>query len=313
VLEVDAALASDADAVAVLRGLAFKGYAIAVRAAREVATIEPLLEFAGIVGLDAGELGDAELGALAEALRERPVTLLARGLDTHEAFARCRELGFHRFQGAFYERPRAVPGARVPGDRLGGLGTLARLVGRDVGFERLEQIVTGDLGLGYKLLRYVNSAFFGLAREVHTVGEALVILGEREVKRWAMVMALAAGPGVPRELTVLSLSRGRMCESFGSGDERLVPEELFTVGMFSVVDVLLDMPLAEILDALPFAPRIEAALLRHEGPLGETLARVLAWERGEFAQAAGGDQPADLAAGYREALEWAERAGRALA
>jgi EAL and modified HD-GYP domain-containing signal transduction protein len=197
-----------------------------------------------------------------------------------------------------------------------GLGSLRRmdeLTSGDVSFEDLERIIGSDIGLSLKLLRYVNSAFFALPRTVGSVREALTLLGVRTVRRWATVMAISAIPDVPDELVGLALRRARMCEMLAGS---ALPEErdtFFTIGLFSVADALLDAPMAEVLDSLPFTDEIQAALLRREGPKGELLGAVVAYERGEFPELDSADTGMSLASAYRAALEWADEAGRVLA
>ena len=165
---------------------------------------------------------------------------------------------------------------------LGSLRRLGELTAGDVSFEDLERIIASDVGLSLKLLRYVNSAFFALPRTVGSVREALVLLGVRTVRRWATVMAISAIPDVPDELVALGLRRARMCEMLAGSALPEERETLFTIGLFSVADALLDAPMAEVLDSLPFTDEIQVALLRREGPKGELLAAVTAYERGEF-------------------------------
>jgi EAL and modified HD-GYP domain-containing signal transduction protein len=132
-----------------------------------------------------------------------------------------------------------------------------------------------------KLLRYVNSAFFALPRTVSSVREALTLLGARTVRRWAVVMAISALPDVHDELVSLALRRARMCEVLAGSALPEERETLFTIGLFSVADALLDAPMDEVLDSLPFTDEIKAALLRREGAKGELLAAVTAYERGD--------------------------------
>ena len=108
------------------------------------------------------------------------------------------------------------------------------------------------------------------------------MLGVRTVRRWATVMVISSIPDVPDELVALGLRRAHMCEILAGSARTEERETLFTIGLFSVADALLDMPMAEVLETLPFTEEIQAALLRREGPKGELLAAVTAYERGEF-------------------------------
>jgi len=143
------------------------------------------------------------------------------------------------------------------------------------------------------------------------VREALTLLGVRTVRRWAVVMAISSLPDVHDELVSLALLRARMCEVLAGSALPEEKETLFTIGLFSVADALLDAPMAEVLGSLPFTEEIQTALLRREGTNGELLSAVIGYERGEFPSI-----PApgvSLASAYRAALEWADDAGQAAA
>ena len=144
--------------------------------------------------------------------------------------------------------------------------------------------------------------------------EALTLLGVRTVRRWATVMAISSIPDVPDELVALALRRARMCEMLAGSALPEERETLFTVGLFSVADALLDIPMAEVLDSLPFTDEIQAALLRREGPKGDLLDRRHRLRaRGVPDARPGRRRGPSLAGAYRAALEWADEAGRAIA
>ena len=260
-----------------------------------------LLEHCGIVKVAVAGRADDELSALIAGPAERGLELVATGVATAEEFTRCRVLGFSHFQGEFFARPSGEQGTAAAS-----LQSLRELTSSDLSFEDLERIVAADVGLSIALLRHVNSAFFALPRKIDTVKEALALLGVRAVRRWATVVALSSVDEAPDQLIALALLRGRMCELLG----RRVPEEdrdrLFTVGLFSVADALLDASMEEVLETLPFSEEISGALLRREGPLGEMLAIVLTYEQGHLP--ASGDAT-ELAEAYLAALKWADRAG----
>jgi EAL and modified HD-GYP domain-containing signal transduction protein len=135
----------------------------------------------------------------------------------------------------------------------------------------------------------------------------------RTVRRWTTVMVISSIPDVPDELVALGLRRAHMCEILAGSATAEERETLFTIGLFSVADALLDMPMAEVLDSLPFTEEIQEALLRREGPKGELLAAVAAYERGEFPTLPAAGPGPSLAGAYRAALEWADEASRVIA
>lgn len=300
VLELPAATVVDERLLETLRRLAHQGFTIALDDAVYHPELEPLLRYAAIAKLDAA--GESEAVARHfEALTGRGLAVIATGIDTPDQFDAAFAMGFERFQGFHFARPRVIAGRGLPSDRIASLRSASRLV--DGGFDELERTILHDVGLSYKLLRFVNSAFFALPRRISTVHDAMTILGERMVRRWALMITLASAGSAPDELIALALTRARMCELIGETGPDGHHEQLFTVGMFSVVDALLGAPLPEVLAALPFEPEIELALTEHAGPLGDALARVIAYERGDFGHAGSG-----MAAAYRDAVTWADAA-----
>jgi EAL and modified HD-GYP domain-containing signal transduction protein len=313
VLQIAAYEARD-DLLAVLQQIGRSGYTLALDDFDGEGDLEVLLDLCSIVKVRVSARDDAELKAIVAGPKAHGALLVATGVSSAYDFDRCRSLGFTYFQGDFFAKPRMV---RHRGVGTGGhtsLRALGELSSADASFEELERIISSDVGLSLKLLRYVNSAFFALPRTIGSVREALGLLGTRTVRRWATVMAMSAVAGAPHELVAIALHRARMCEMLAGSAAPEEREALFTIGLFSVADGLMDMSMEEILDSLPFSDEIRAALLRHEGPKGELLAAVLAYERGEFPSAPSSvDGPVSLAGAYRAALEWADDAGRAIA
>src|SRR3954452_2336662 len=275
--------------------------------------VADLMSLCSIVKVNVSEVSTDDLSRVLRVPKLQGAMLVATEVPDHACFERCQELGFTYFQGEYFARPRTFKHRGVATAGLGSLRKLSELTAGDVSFEDLERIISSDVGLSLKLLRYVNSAFFALPRTVSSVQEALNLLGVRTVRRWATVMVISSIPDVPDELVALGLRRAHMCEmltSSANGDEK---ETLFTIGLFSVADALLDMPMSEVLDSLPFDQEIRAALLRHEGPKGELLAAVAAYERGEFPSLPSADPELSLAGAYRSALDWADEASRVIA
>jgi EAL and modified HD-GYP domain-containing signal transduction protein len=312
VLQIDAYPARD-DLLALLQQLSRSGYTLALNDFDGRPDLEELMTLCSIVKIRVTGRDDAELVYALEAPRVQGALLVATGVEDQATFARLQGMGFTYFEGEYFAKPRLFRHRGVATAGLSSLRRLGELTSGDVSFEDLERIIGSDVGLSLKLLRYVNSAFFALPRTVSSVREALTLLGVRTVRRWATVMVISAIPDVPDELVALGLRRARMCEMLAGSalpDER---DTLFTIGLFSVADALLDAPMGEVLDSLPFTEEIQSALLRREGPKGELLSTVIAYERGDFpTMAAGADAGVSLAGAYRAALEWADEAGQAV-
>jgi len=258
------------------------------------------------VKLAVGDLSDAELVDCAARFGRLGATLTATGVDTPALHARCRAAGFDEFQGFFLSTPDVVAGGAPPSGRLGELRALAGLYAQST-FEELEQTIARDVGLSYRLLTYLNSAYFNLPRRVESVREALVLLGMRAVRRWATLLALSGAQDTSHELTVTALVRARLCELICRElDPDGEPEPWFTVGLFSVVDAIAQAPLAQAIEALPLSDASRAALLEHAGPMGDALAAAVAYERGDLALVAERLPGVGVSDLYLSAIAWAD-------
>jgi c-di-GMP phosphodiesterase len=310
VLQIAAYPARD-DLLGILQQLGRSGYTFALDLYDGRPDLGDLMALCSIVRVDVSRVPDEELASVIEIPRMQGALLVATGVPDHETFNRCSSMGFTYFEGNYFAQPRLFRRRGVATAGIGSLRHLQELTAGDVSFEDLERIISADVGLSLKLLRYINSAFFALPRNVSSVREALTLLGSRTVRRWAVVMAMSSLPDVHDELVSLALRRARMCEVLAGSALPEERETLFTIGLFSVADALLDSPMSEVLESLPFTEEIQTALMRREGPKGELLSAVVAYERGEFPSLPSAG--VSLASAYRAAMEWADQAGRAVA
>lgn len=269
-------------------------------------SLRALVELADVIKLDVRALSEEELGRQVRMLRRFRVELVAEKVETRDEFLRCFELGFDAFQGYFFCKPEAVKGKVMAPNRIALLELIARVQDPDVDLAELEALLARDVSLSYRLLRYVNSAYLGLPSDIDSISRAVMMLGLNDVKRWATMTMLSTIDDKPEQLVVTALVRGRLCETLGAALGHPRPDELFTLGMFSVIDGLLDAPMDVVLSSVPFSERMRRALVTHEGDLGELLASVIAWERGDAAASADVASREKLAGLYFEALEWAD-------
>lgn len=269
-----------------------------------------LLRHFDIVELAPSNLGDGVLTSLMSTLRLRGTPALASGVASHAQRDQARALGFRWFAGRFYMTPNLLGGQPVPIGSMQTLMKLARLGTDDLELPELIELIERDVGLGVRLLRYVNSNVYGLRVEVRSVRHAARMLGAKGLSRWALVAAsVGSGPGIPREQALLALSRARTCELLA--DHRAWPLDgdlLFTVGLLSAADVIFSMPMGEIVEELSLAGPTGEALLHHGGPAGEILQAVLAYEHGEFDALSGEESLPALSGAYPEGLRWAREA-----
>ena len=280
-----------------------RGYRIALDDFAYDATLDPLIRRADVVKLDVMADGLERTAEVVTALRPYGADLLAEKVETRTEFEVCRDLGCTTFQGYFFARPTEVAGVGVPADKLVGLNTLAEICHPEISFEDLERILSNDVGLSYKLLRYVNSGFFSSSRRVETVREALVRLGVVNVRQWAVVMLMAGATSSPPALISLALLRARLCQRLAADRGGIAADAAFMAGLFSVLDALLNVRMDEALSRLPLSEELMGALISHEGPIGRLLEDVIAIESGSLDVLAGIGAEA-----YAEASAFADRA-----
>jgi EAL and modified HD-GYP domain-containing signal transduction protein len=301
--EVDEALLD------VLDELVEEGFTIALDDFALTPDTERLLEFASVIKVDVLEHRGEQLHALvAELRRLRPgATLLAEKVETREEFDACRELGFQAFQGYFFAKPSRLRHQRLPSQGLSALSSMAQ-INQTEDFDELHRIIERDAGLSIRLLRYTNSAYLYLPRRIGSVHEGLLMLGAINVRRFALMVALAGARDAPSELLVTALVRARMCQLLSGAVDGPDGDSYFTVGLFSVADALIDAPMEDVLKELPFREDIAEALVQGGGRLGDVLAAVTAYERGDFVAAdAALPQPhPDFEACYRDAVKFAD-------
>jgi EAL and modified HD-GYP domain-containing signal transduction protein len=273
-----------------------------------------LVEHVGVVKIDLLARGDEEIAADVERLRGRGVLLLAEKVETRDDYRRALDLGFDLAQGFFFCEPETVSAPGIAPSKLSVLELVAALHDPMISLGTVETLISRDVALSYRLLRYINSAFFGLRHEVTSIGRAVALLGLENVRRWSTLTAFATIDDKPRELMTTALVRGRFCELVGDHFGEPDRDQLFTLGLFSVVDALMDAPMHEALRSIPFPEDMTHALVAGHGSKGRVLECAIACERGRLEEAPRGTASAgELAAAHADALAWATSATRELA
>lgn len=269
----------------------------------------PLVELADIVKVEIAALTPAQITEHVRRLRPYKVRLLAEKVETQAQFEHCHRLGFDFFQGYFLERPNVLRGASIPTSRIPTLSLLAALHRPDVRVDELEDIISRDVSLSYKLLRYLNSPLFPIKRPIESIRQALIYLGWQELRAWASLLVLSAVPGKPQELMITLMVRAKMCELLAERLRLRDPKAYFIIGLFSGLDALMDAPLPQILERVSLGEEMAAALLRREGDGGRIIDCVLSYEHADWERILKIQIPADVVIeSYLTALQWAKQA-----
>jgi len=306
VLEVLENVEPDEELVDAVRKLSNDGYRIALDDFIFHDKLRPLVELADIIKIDLRALDRDTLEEHVRLLSQYPAKLLAEKVETPEELDHCQKLGFDYFQGYFLCCPRNIKGRRLPANRVNTMRLVAQLQDPATDLEQLETIIAQDVTLSYKLLRYLNSAAFSGRKQISSIRHALVYLGHRAIKNWATLIALADIDDKPSELINAALIRAKMCELLARALDKQDRESAFTVGMFSVLDAMLDTPLPDLMADLPLSPEITEALLHHQGEFGCVLQTTIAYDRGDWEHincpGVADDMLSDI---YLMAVEWA--------
>ena len=268
--------------IAAVKKLKRRGYQLALDDFRYGPELEPLLALVDVVKLDLLALGHENLSREVARLKPYGVALLGEKLETHEDYIYCANAGCQLFQGYFFCHPELVHSRRVDANRMALLEMLAALQDPAVELGVLERMISRDVGLSYRLLSYINSAFFGLRRQIRSIGQALALLGVENLKHWAALSIFAGIDDKPAELTVTALVRARFCELAGNRLPDTGRSELFTLGLFSVIDALMNSPIDEVLAKIPFPADMRDALITRRGAKGCLLECITALEQGDF-------------------------------
>lgn len=290
-----------------VRRLAAQGYRIALDDFIYHESLKPLVETASLVKIDVMTLSEAEIAAHVEQLRAYPLELLAEKVETQTMFDYCMSLGFDYFQGYFFAQPKIITGRALPNNRLSILRLLGKLQDPTIPIEELEQLVSQDVALSFRLLKYVNSAALAMPRKIQSIHQAVVLVGIQNIRNWSLLLSASLIDNKPIELVVTAMVRGRMAELLASACDYDTPDTYFTVGLFSALDALMDNTMEEILTQLPLAENIVEALLHHVGTHGNVLNCVLAYERGDWESVRCADLSINrISDCYLESVQWAD-------
>jgi c-di-GMP-related signal transduction protein len=273
---------------------------------------EPLTEVADIIKVDVRATTAEERAAMVKRYGPWRRRMLAEKVETREEFLAAKKAGFVYFQGYFFRKPEIMKAHEIAGNQLNYVRMLQVVSKPDLDPREIENAIKGEASLCYRLLRYMNSAIFGFANEIHSVRHALSMLGEREVRRWVrLVVTLSAGQNRSSEIVLSALVRARFCELLSPkiqhGDS-----DLFLLGLLSLMDSILEIPMAEVLEKVPIDQETKAVLLGGGSRLRPLYQLMLAQESGDWQHSAELAKSLKLAEGdvaeiYFQAMQWARQ------
>jgi c-di-GMP-related signal transduction protein len=284
VLEVLEDAEIDDELIGACRQLKKAGYMIALDDFRNIPEWRPLVALADIIKVDVLATPQQEQFRLAKNFAGSHVKLLAEKVENYEAFERCLCWGFQYFQGYFFSKPQMLTRQDIPAYKMNYLLVLQAANRSKVDLEEVTDRIKAEASLSYRLLRYLNSPVFALVSDVHSIPHALALLGERGIRKWVSLVAIACmGEDKPQELIVLPLIRARLCELLAylaRMDE--LADDLFLMGLLSAVDGILDMPMENVLKEITVREEIRDALLGRQNRFRRVMNVALLYETGAW-------------------------------
>jgi EAL and modified HD-GYP domain-containing signal transduction protein len=304
----------DEQLVDACRTLKRAGYLFALDDFRDTPEWQPLLPLTDFIKVDVLATPADEQFRLAKKFEKSGIRLVAEKVEDYDVFERTLCWGYTYFQGYFFSRPQMLTRHDIPANKLNYLLVLQAANRSRIDLNEVAERIKAETSLSYRLLRYLNSPVFALISDVHSIPHALALLGERGVRKWISLIAIAAmGADKPQELLVLPLIRARLCELLapwarlhGSADD------LFLLGLLSSIDAILDMTMENVLKEIVLGRELHDALLGHDNPLRQVLdVAVLyetgSWDKLEEAAARLRIDPKLLPDRFIEAVGWAQR------
>ena len=312
VAEILESVAPEDRVIAACKRLKSLGYMIALD---DFAPNDPrlsLCEFADVIKVDVRATLPEQRAGMMRRFATPKCKMLAEKLETPHEFQQARDMGFAYFQGYFFCRPELVVGREVPASRLHYLRLLEMVSRPEIDLREVEKMLKREASICYRLLRYLNSPLFGFALEIKSIRHAIAVLGEREMRRWIrLIVAVGAAEQKCSELVLMGLVRARFCELLSN---RLQSNsDLFLMGLLSIMDAVLEVPMDALMKQLPVESEIKAALLGQKSSLRPLYQLMLAQESGEWAQSSALAiqlrlSDAEVASTWWQAMQWAQEA-----
>lgn len=311
VVELKLSILEKSDSLKHIKVLKDKNYIISIDDFSTDFNMDLISKYADIIKIDFYKFEKEEIEEISSLLKNKDVKLLAEKLETQEDFELAKNLGFDLFQGFFFKEPEILLTQDLAPLKISYLQLLIKLNEDDLDLIELSNIVSRDLGLTYRLLKMVNTLSFSLRREVDSVKDALILLGERKTRKWISLIVLTElSNDRPEELVRTSLVRAKFAELLALKTHLEDKSDvLFLSGLFSLIDVILRRPLDKILEELNISKEVKNSLLDKDDNLYRFLSLIISYEKGNWDEVASytnefNIENQDISDCYMNSLAW---------
>ena len=316
VVEIQETVAADENVVHACQELKTNGYKIALDNFEPGDPREALVACADFIKVDIKKIPSEQAAGLVAQYAGEKCLMLAQKVETRLQHATALKNRFTLFQGYFFREPEMLRARQIPANQLSRLRLLQAVSGDEIDFAEIEDLIKRDPPLCYRLLRYLNSPLMGLSSPVKSVRHALSVLGERELARWIrMATTLALGQEKSSDLILASLVRARFCELLAPKVKH-VESDLFLMGIVSLMDAILELPIGVVIEEIPLSPETKEQLLcgktGGKTPLSPIYDLMVKREAGEWEAVTKLGKQLDLSLffinkTYNEAMRWAHQ------
>jgi EAL and modified HD-GYP domain-containing signal transduction protein len=298
-----------------LNDLKSEGYEIAINNFEGKPESERLTQIADILLVDMQGKSEEDLALIAATGKNRGVErVVAKRVETAEDMARAKDAGFNLFHGYFFKRPSTESGRKITSSEVTRLKLFEIIEKEEPDFDALAPAIEADVSISYRLLNFLNSANFSFATTVTSIRQAVVLAGWKPIRNWLRLIILTdlTPSEKTMELSYLSAHRAKLFETaaLGGGYED-ESDKLFMLGLFSLLDAMLDMDMKEVVTHLPVDNKIKTALCGGNSRYAPWLELAQAIESSNWDQV--GDKakalnllPGTVAVSYQHAFTWAD-------
>ena len=268
--------------IAACQVLCQKGYTLALDDFVFHENLQPLIALAKIIKIDFSLTPLEEMSTLLLQLKSDNCEFLAEKIETHEEFMAAKALGFRYFQGYFFAKPEILRNKDISLSQLTIMRLICEVNRPDCNFKELERLINQDVSISFKLIKYLNSAYYARLQPISSIKQAIAYLGERGIRMFiSLIAASRLVDNKPDELLRTSAIRAKFLEQIAI-EKGIDYGELFMLGLFSMLDAMLDNSMEVLVGQLPLSERIRDALVQRRGQLFPYLRLVEAFEAGQW-------------------------------
>ncbi|MBU0943015.1 MAG: HDOD domain-containing protein [Proteobacteria bacterium] len=302
----------DDDIIAACKELVAKGYELALDDFVFTEAWLPLVKLAKIIKIDFMLTSQEKIEEIVAVVKPYNCQLLAEKIETYQKFQQARQLGFVYFQGYFFSKPEILKNKDIPSSQLSYFQLITEVAKAEFDVSSLERLINQDVSVSFKLLKYLNSAYFSRLQPISSIRQAIAFLGERGVRQFvSLIAASKLSESKPTELLRISIIRARFLEQVAIELKEENSSNFFMLGLFSLLDAMLDNSMEYLMAQLPLTDSVKNSLTERRGNMFLFLLAIEQYEIGNWehfdqtANAIGLDQE-KVTGFYLDAVGWAD-------